>query len=162
MSLTARVLTGLVLGLTAGITISLSHSEILTSIPSLVEPVGTLWVNAIRMTVVPLISSLLITAVAGDHEKGLVATLGGRIIGLFVVMVIVICVYTAMVAPPLLSLLHIDPVTAEALRATTSSATASATVELPPFRDWLVGLIPTNPFKAAVDGSMLPLVGVMN
>jgi Na+/H+-dicarboxylate symporter len=158
MSLTARVLTGLVLGLTAGITISLSHSEILTSIPSLVEPVGTLWVNAIRMTVVPLIISLLITAVAGDHEKGLVAALGGRIIGLFVVMVIVICVYTAMVAPPLLSLLHIDPVTAEALRATTSSATASATVELPPFRDWLVGLIPTNPFKAAVDGSMLPLV----
>ena len=151
MSLTARVLTGLVLGLAAGIAISLSPGEALTSIPSLVEPVGTLWVNAIRMTVVPLIISLLITAVAGDHERGLVATLGGRIIGLFVVMVTVICVYTALVAPPLLSLLQLDPATAAALRATTSAATASATVELPPFRDWLVGLIPSNPLKAAVD-----------
>jgi proton glutamate symport protein len=158
MSLTARVLTGLVLGLAAGIAISLSPGETLAPIPSLVEPVGTLWVNAIRMTVVPLIISLLITAVAGDHERGLVATLGGRIIGLFVVMVTVICMFTALAAPPLLSLLQLDPATAEALRATTSAATASATVELPPFRDWLVDLIPSNPLKAAVDGTMLPLV----
>ena len=42
ISLTTRVLIGLVLGLTAGIAISVSSSEVLTSIPSWVEPVGSL------------------------------------------------------------------------------------------------------------------------
>ncbi len=158
MSLNARVLIGLALALAGGIAISLSSSGAVTSIPSLVEPVGTLWVNAIRMTIVPLIMSLLITAIAGDHQSGLVATLGGKTIGLFVVMVTMVCVFTALTAPPLLALLHLDPATAASLRAATSAATTSGTVELPPFRDWLVGLIPSNPFRAAVDGAMLPLI----
>jgi len=158
MSPTARVLLGLALALAGGIAISLSSSETLTSIPSLIEPVGALWVNAIRMTIVPLIISLLITAIAGDHQNGLVATLGGRTIGLFVLMVISASVFTALTAPPLLGLLHLDPATAASLRATTSAATTSGAVELPPFRDWLVGLIPSNPLRAAADGAMLPLI----
>ena len=76
MSLTARILVGLVLGLLSGIVISLSPSDTLSSIPLFVEPIGRLWVNAISMTVVPLIVSLLITAIAGDHEKGFAANLG--------------------------------------------------------------------------------------
>ena len=82
MSPTARVLLALALALAGGIAISLSSSGVVTSIPALVEPFGTLWVNAIRMTIVPLIMSLLITAIAADHQRGLVATLGGKTIGL--------------------------------------------------------------------------------
>jgi proton glutamate symport protein len=128
------------------------------SLPSLVEPVGTLWVNSIRMTVVPLIISLLVTAIAGNRDGGLVATLGGKTIGLFVVMVAVGCVFVALAAPPLLALLHFDSATTDALRATSSTAAASSSLGLPPFRDWLVDLVPANPLKAAVDGAMLPLV----
>jgi Na+/H+-dicarboxylate symporter len=110
------------------------------------------------MTVVPLIISLLVTAIAGDHDSGLVATLGGKTIGLFVAMVAVGCAFVAMTAPPLLALLHFDSATTDVLRVTSSTAMASNSVELPPFRDWLVDLIPANPLKAAVDGAMLPLV----
>ncbi len=78
MSLTARILLGLVLGLVSGIVISLSSNDTLNSIPPLIEPVGALWVNAIRMTVVPLIVSLLITAIAGDQESGSFADLGRK------------------------------------------------------------------------------------
>jgi len=158
MSLTARVLIGLLLGLVSGIVISLSSNEALTSLPSLVEPVGTLWVNSIRMTVVPLVISLLVTAIAGDHDSGLVAKLGGKTIGLFVAMVTVGCVFVAITAPPLLSLLQFDSATTDALRATSSTAVTSGSAKLPPFRDWLVNLVPANPLKAAVDGTMLPLV----
>jgi Na+/H+-dicarboxylate symporter len=155
MSLTTRVLLGLALALAGGIAISLSSSEALASIPPLVEPIGTLWVNAIRMTIVPLIVSLLITAIAGNHQEGLVATLGGKTIVLFVVMVAVSSTFTALVAPPLLSLLQLDPATSASLRATVGAA---GSVDLPPFSDWLVGLIPTNGLRAAVDGAMLPLI----
>ncbi len=104
MSLTARILVGLVLGLVSGIVISLSSSDTLNSIPLFIEPVGALWVNAIRMTVVPLIVSLLITAIAGDKENGSVANLGTKTVGLFALMVGAICVYTALAAPPLAGL----------------------------------------------------------
>lgn len=53
MSLTIRVLIGLVAGLAAGIVISLVPS--LQGISPVVEPFGTLFINAIRMTVVPLV-----------------------------------------------------------------------------------------------------------
>jgi len=156
-SLTARILVGLVLGLVSGIVISLSPGDTLKSIPLFVEPVGALWVNAISMTVAPLIVSLLITAIAGDQESGFAANLGRKTVGLFALMVAVICVYTALMAPPLLALLQFDPATTEALRSP-SATLDSTSVVLPPFRDWLVDLIPSNPLKAAVDSTMLPLV----
>lgn len=158
MSFTSRVLLGLVLGLLVGIGLSFYEGDaaIASLIPALVEPVGAMWVNAIRMTVVPLVVALLIVTIAGDEGSG-AATLGARTIGLFAVMVFAGCVLTALLAPPLLALIQIDPATAEALRATTASADITA-VELPPFRDWLVDLVPSNPLRAAVDGAMLPLI----
>jgi len=51
----------------------------------------------------------------------------------------------------LLALLQFDQVTAEALR-TPSATVDSTSVVLPPFRDWLVDLIPANPLKAATMG----------
>lgn len=157
-SLTTRVLIGLGLGLAGGLVISFVEDGLLRSVPGWVEPIGTLWVNAIRMTVVPLVVSLLVVAIAGERESRTVATVGARTIGLFVLMVAAISLFTALAAPPLLAaLLHLDPATAESLRAATGEATP-ATVELPPFRDWLVDLVPANPFQAAVDGAMLPLI----
>ncbi len=157
MSLTARVLIGLILGLAAGIAIFLADGGAVASIPAFVEPVGTLWVNAIRMTVVPLVVSLLIVTIAGERKSGAAAMLGARTIGLFVLMVAAASVFTALLAPPLLAWFAIDPATAESLRATSGPATV-AEVELPPFRDWLVDLIPSNPLQAAVEDAMLPLI----
>ncbi len=157
MSLSSRILLGLSLGLAAGILHSLGDGQTLPSLPAFIEPLGTMWVNAIRMTVVPLIVALLVTSIAGEQKTGLVARLGGKIIGLFVIMIGAVCVYTVVLAPPLLSFLDIDPAIAATLLESTGSAGAAA-AELPPFRDWLVDLIPSNPFRAAVDSAMLPLL----
>ncbi len=157
MSLSSRILLGLSLGLTAGVLHSLGNGQTLASLPAIIEPIGTMWVNAIRMTVVPLIIALLITSIAGEQKSGMAARLGGKTIGLFVIMIGGVCLYTIILAPPLLSFLDIDPAIAGALLESTNSVSAT-TAELPPFREWLEGLIPTNPFKAAVDSAMLPLV----
>jgi Na+/H+-dicarboxylate symporter len=61
MSLTARVLVGLVAGLVIGVIISLTQHPASLAAVSVVEPIGALWVNAIRMTVIPLVVSLLVT-----------------------------------------------------------------------------------------------------
>jgi Na+/H+-dicarboxylate symporter len=157
MNLSTRILLGLVLGLVAGLLHSLGGGQTLASLPSMVDPFGTMWVNAIRMTVVPLIVALLITSIAGEHQGGMVAKLGGKTIGLFVVMIAGVCIYTIILAPPLLGLVHIDPAIAATLLESTKAA-GVASAELPPFSDWLIALIPSNPFKAAVDSAMLPLL----
>jgi proton glutamate symport protein len=157
MSSTVRVLLGLIVGLASGILVSSLDNSILNESPQIIEPIGALWVNAIRMTVVPLIVSLLVTAIVGSHSGGLLASLGGRTLGLFVAMILVVSLYTALIAPGLLSFLSIDASSAASVRALTGSDAAGITA-LPPFRDWLVGLVPANALKAAVDGAILPLV----
>src|SRR5262249_22230539 len=59
--------------------------------------------------------------------------------------------FAALATPPLLGLMrHTAPIL---------SSSAGHLTELPPFREWLIGLVPTNPVKAAADGAILPLAG---
>ena len=153
MSLTARVLAALLAGLAAGVAIAWSKSPALLSVVSAVEPIGALWVNAIRMTVVPLVVSLLFTGIASSSGHN-IGRMGGRAVGWFVGLVAAGALFTAIVAPPLLSLADLDSAAFASLR----EGTSTAAVELPPFRDWIVNLIPSNPVRAAADGAMLPLI----
>ena len=157
MSLSTRILVGLGLGLSGGIVYSLIDLPALHLLPVLIEPVGTLWVNGIRMTVIPLLMSLLITAIAGQSNTGGVAQLGTKTIGLFVIMIICACLYTLLLAPFFLSLLDIDPADSKALLAVTHTEKISGT-DLPPFRDWLVNLVPANPFRAMANNALLSLM----
>lgn len=157
MSLSTRILIGLGLGLVSGIAYSLLELPGLSFLPSVIEPIGTLWVNAIRMTVIPLLISLLVTAIAGQSSSGVVARLGSRTISLFVIMIVAACLYTLALAPVLLSLLDINSADSEALLTATQTEDVSR-AQLPPFRDWLVNLVPANPFKAMVDNAILPLM----
>jgi len=118
------------------------------------EPIGTMWVNAIRMTVIPLIVASLIVAVA-SAEPGLVGRLGTRAFIVFVVLLSTMAVITAMIAPALFARLAIDPAVSQAIRAGVAPVETPA---LPGFGAWLVSIVPVNPVKAAADGAMLPLV----
>jgi len=152
-----RILVGLTLGLLGGIAVSFAESGFLSTLPALIEPIGALWVNGIRMTVIPLLMALLVTAIAGQQSTGVVAKLGGKTISLFIILIGIASFYTLILAPPLLSLLNIDPAASENLLARTGAAAVIET-EIPPFRDWLVNLIPANPFQAAVDNAVLSLL----
>lgn len=161
MNLTTRVLIGLVLGLAAGIALSVAESPLLPGIVSLVEPVGTLWVNAIRMTVIPLVVSLLIVGVASTTDPAAIGRLGGRALLLFLLLLSLTAALVVLVAAPLFQLLEVDPAVSASLRAgaaQTAGAAAEGAAQIPGFADWLVGLVPTNPIRAAADGAMLPLI----
>ena len=60
MSLTTRVLIALVVGIAAGVGIANSGSPTLARAATAIEPLGTLWINAIRMTVIPRVVGSLI------------------------------------------------------------------------------------------------------
>src|ERR1019366_3056291 len=151
-----RTLISLIVGLATGVLIAASSSAGAHAFATAIEPVGTVWVNAIRMTIIPLVVSLLIATIAEEKDVRAVGRLGGRAIALFAVILSAVALLTFLAAPPLFSLLHIDATSAASLRG--ASSAAGVAPSLPSFTSWLVGLVPANPVGAAVDGAMLPII----
>jgi proton glutamate symport protein len=161
ISPTGRVLTALVLGLGLGVSIAASHSPRLLAIALSVEPIGVLWVNAIRMTVIPLVVSLLVTGVADQRSHAALGQLGKRAFLTFLGLLCLASLYTLVTVTWSMHWLHIDPATSAALRAGVSASadeTSAVIRSAPGFRDWLTGLVPSNPIQAAASGALLPLV----
>jgi proton glutamate symport protein len=147
-------LTALGAGLLLGVVILRSGSEAGLRIARWIEPIGTMWVNAIRMTVIPLIVSSLIVAISGAGP-GMAKKLGVRAIVVFFGLLVMAAIITGIGAPLVFDYLAIDP---EASRLIRSSAAPVSVPEMPSIASWLVSLIPSNPIKAAADGAMLPLL----
>lgn len=161
MTLTTRVLIGLVAGLAGGLLLAGAPPAITAAVLAVAEPVGAIFINAIRMTVIPLVAASLIVGVASAPDAGTIGRLGGRALVYFLVVLAAAGIVTALVAPPLLALLPLDARATAALRAS-AAATAGGTTEavrhLPTTAQWLVELVPANPVEAAAKGAMLPLI----
>ena len=156
----SRVLVGLGAGLAGGLLIGASHNATLIGAADAVALVGTLWVNAIRMTVIPLVVSLLITGVASASDISTIGRIGGRTIAVFIAMLTGATTLALPLGIGIFSLVsrvvtvrpELPPGAADAAASLAAGATAVG------FASWLTSLIPTNPVAAAANGAMLPLV----
>jgi len=88
---------------------------VLLKLVNVVEPIGTLWVNAIRMTVVPLVVSLLITGVASSSNISAVRGIGWRALASFLGLLVFCAVTALLIVPPLFSWFHVDQSTIASL-----------------------------------------------
>lgn len=154
MSLASRVLLGLALGLVMGLMLSPAESGLAATAVSWVTPVGALWVNAIRMTVIPLLVALLVAGIA-SAGKGATARIGGAAMAWFVGLAALSAALGGLLAPPLLAWTGAG---AAQVGDVAGAAPETSTVTLPPFSDWFVDLLPANPVAAAADGAIVPLV----
>lgn len=161
MSLTTRVLIALVAGLALGLLVSTSGNDALIGAARWIEPIGTLFINAIRMTVIPLVVGSLVAGIAAAPNPAALGKIGARAFGFFLATLFAAAIFAALVAPPFLAMLNIDPAAQAALQAsaTESAATTAESVRrIPGFANWLIDLVPNNPVRAAADGAMLPLI----
>ncbi|MFL5559891.1 MAG: dicarboxylate/amino acid:cation symporter [Gemmatimonadaceae bacterium] len=158
LPLAAQVLIGLVTGFALGIVVAHSGPRAISTALAIAEPVGALFVAAIRMTVIPLVVASLIVAVATAPEPRAVGAVGLRALALFLAVLFAGAVFAAVLAPPLFALVPIDPAATAALRASAASISGAAPAPLPTVGQWIVDLVPANPFKAASDGAILPLI----
>lgn len=150
MNSAVRVLLAFCLGLGAGI--GLEHDAFLR----VIEPLGTLWINALRMPILPLIVTLTIAGIAKARDTREAGSLTGRAVLLFLALLIPFTALMTLLSPILLGGLPLDGATGDALRA--SAVTTGEAVTQLSFSGWLLSLIPTNPIEAAADGALLPLV----
>jgi len=161
MSLTTRVLIALIAGIGGGVAIASSGSPRLASAALAIEPLGTLWINAIRMTVIPLVVGSLIVGITSAPNARSIGRVGRGAIVFFIVTLFAAAAYAALLAPPLINRIPLDPAAIASMKASASSAGTTAAQNasnIPTFSRWLVDLVPANPVKAAADGALLPLI----
>lgn len=156
MSLTVRILVALAVGLAAGVTMASlgvpkSHPSIATA-----EVIGGLWLDALRMTVIPLVFSLVVTGVATTAGMAAAGSVTRLSLGLFLVVMVAMAALVVAVMPWLLSVWPAPAASAEALRHALGSVRKAG--EYPGIASLLRGFIPTNVISAAASGAMLPLV----
>ena len=127
-----------------------------TAVPGYVEPLGTLWINAIRMPILPLIVTMLIAAIAGSRDTRQIGTLGVRTLAIMVALLSLFAVIMVPLAKAALGGLSFDPASTAALRE--AARFDPALLQQVSLREWLLSLVPNNPIRAAADGALLPLV----
>jgi Na+/H+-dicarboxylate symporter len=120
--------------------------------------VGTLWLNALKMTVIPLVVALLIVGIAKSAE----AAHAGRIAGRSVLWIVIVCTISAIFGTLMILLLtHLFPLprsTATGLQSALAGIENKAPASLPGIAEFFKGVIPDNVVSAAANGDILPLV----
>jgi Na+/H+-dicarboxylate symporter len=157
MSGTVRVLLGLIGGAIAGILLSKLQPAWALIAAEIVKPIGRLWLNALQVTVVPLVVALVVLGVASTRDAAASGRTARRAIIVFLVLLAAGAAFAAFFAPFQLSLLPRDPALIASLQ-TAIGAAPSASATAPPLSDWLGSIIPTNAIAAAAQSAMLPLV----
>jgi Na+/H+-dicarboxylate symporter len=140
---------GLVLGLIVGLGAAATGNSWLIAIAKGSAPFGVIFMNAIRMIVIPLIVTVIFTSIArlGDPRKL------GRIGGL------TIAYYWITLIPAIAIGMATMKVGLQFASEVTMPQTAA--VEVPQLQgivDFIVTLVPANPFAAASSGAILPLI----
>ena len=156
-TLTTRILAGLIVGLTAGALLPGLHLAAQAQIVATSDAIGGVWLDGLRMTIVPLVFSLLVVGVgqlAGTVRAG---GFTAKVLFAFAVLLLVSTVLSVIATTALLDVWPSPPAAAQALR----NAAVGAAQKLPaspPFTEWLRSFIPTNAVQAAAEGNMASLV----
>lgn len=156
---TRRVLVALVAALAGGAAIAATGNPALLAAADAVAPLGQIWVNAVRMTVIPLIVPLIVVGVAGAADLRSLGRLGTRTVLTFALMiaglaaVMMPLIASAYAALPQLA--ERPPLPPGAADAASRIAASHQPVGIVP---WLVALLPSNPISAAAEGNMVSLL----
>ena len=156
MSMTFRILLGLALGAIIGLALALWDPATATVVAGFVQPIGRLWLNALQMTVVPLVAALIVLGVNTASDAASSGRTARRAIVVFLVLLTLAAVYTAIAAPALLSLLPRDEALVQSFR--TALTPVAAGTAPGGFGEAVAAIIPANVIAAAAASAMLPLV----
>ncbi|MEM9741196.1 MAG: dicarboxylate/amino acid:cation symporter [Pseudomonadota bacterium] len=154
MNLTVRILIGMGAGLVLGLLVqSLSfppdHVVQRVFIDGFIDAGGTIFINSLRLMVVPLVFVSLVCGAASLGRTGNIGRLGGKTLGLYLLT-------TAIAVTIALTLaIIISPGAGSDIAAADLSFEAR---EAPSLKDTFVNIMPTNPVAAMANGAMLQII----
>lgn len=119
-------------------------------------PLGTLFIQLIKMLVVPLVAISIISGAAslgGSRSAGKIGVVSISYIMLTTVISIIIAIIAALIFKPGAGL------SAESVGLINSaSSTAEQSASTPGFWDTIIGMIPANPIQAFAEGNILQII----
>lgn len=151
MSKAFAILTSLLLGLALGVGFE-GHLHL----TGFADVIGTLWLNGLRMTVVPLVVALLITGITQTAAAARAGKLALRAVLTMLGILWFSALMGALVTPQLLALFPMPQEAGAALRAALSQTAPVG--EIKAFSAFVRAIVPTNIFHAAAHDAILPLM----
>lgn len=146
LNLSVQILIGLLAGVAVGLCMQGEGARLIAN--SWIKPLGTLFLNAIKMLIVPLVFSSLIVGTCGLGDAKRVGRIGGKTIVYYLIT-------TALAVTLGLVVGNIGHVGGGFVLAEGLTYQAQ---EAPNVVDTLLNIIPANPLKALVDGNMLQII----
>jgi Na+/H+-dicarboxylate symporter len=110
------------------------------------------------MTVIPLVVSLLITGIASASDSGKLGRFAGKALLVFSLLYLFAAVSSILISPLLFAWLTFAPAKIASLKELIGGRSVQSVGTTPGIGEQVASLIPANPFKAAADGEILPLV----
>ena len=146
MNLSVQILIALILSVCAGLAIG---PEGLPFVNKWIAPIGTIFINFIKMMIVPVVTCSLIvgvTSLGGDSKK--LGRISAKTICLYLVTTAVAIVLGFAVAGIIQPGVGLD----------IAGKVAPKVKEAPTFMQVLVNMVPTNPVEAMAKGQILPVI----
>ena len=154
MSLTIKVLVGVFLGILLGLFINLSGLNgeggwvDIYIVDGLFFVIGQMFVNGLKMLVVPLVFFSLICGVCGIGNLNTLGRVGGKSFLLYMM--------TTAIAIAVAISLAVSVGLGEGMQF--EEATNFTAKETPPLSEVIINIVPSNPIQAMANGDMLPLI----
>ena len=143
--LSAQIFLGLALGVAAGLAFQGAPGPLET----VLRPVGTLFLNLLKMLVVPLVFSSIAVGACGLGNAGQVGRIGVKAVAFYLVttaLAVTLGLFAANLFPVGRGLGY------------QAEGTPSAPAESPGLLDTLLDIVPTNPVAALAEGNMLQII----
>jgi Na+/H+-dicarboxylate symporter len=154
------LIAGLLLGLLAAALSQRGHPGLADLVRGL-RPVGSLFLNLLSMVVIPLIATALFAGIAKLGDLRTVGRLVVRTLVFFWGTALAGIILGFVVASVVLPHAAVTPQQQVALRAAAAADSGEirrAAGSIPTGAQFIVQLVPANPFKAAADGNLLPVI----
>ena len=119
------------------------------------DVVGNLWLQALQMTIVPLVASLLVIGIVQTVAAAKAGRMAVLSLTLFASVLTAGTVFAAFAMPALLDAVPIPAAAAEALR---NGLAATDTSQVPDVAQFLKSLVAPNIIKAAAENAMLAVI----
>ncbi|MGG0938686.1 dicarboxylate/amino acid:cation symporter [Brevibacillus centrosporus] len=154
MNLATKTLIGIVLGIITGLGLSLYAPDVYNPLNNYVlDPIGSLFVKAIKMIVVPLIFTAIVTSIAGTGSLKKLGQIGSRTMSLFVITTVIACtigILTTMAVGPGSNVTIPEKVDV--------ASNTQFTPQIPTVKDMIVNIMPSNAIGAMAQGDLLQVL----
>ena len=145
LSLSTKILVSLILGILCGIAIQ--QFNLMNLLNFFIKPIGTLFLNLMKMTIIPLILTTLVTSMTSVGNMSDLGFLGKKTL-LYFASTTLTAAFIAIVLA-----LTLTPGAGVSLVQSDFVAPAEAN-----FMSLLIDIIPSNPFKALTEGNTLQVI----